>query len=265
MGFATLDVDNRQPRWADELGADDLADEEEEGNLSEEKGLTPRGSRGDVGFDFCMEKGLTPRGSRGLVGFDDFNSSGEAAEDYQCRYLPRPDQDDDCELGDGQTLAQGEDAEDNPCRNLPRPDDDCELGDGQTLAQDRASTTMAAGDRFTFAVRAVILLIRCRGAMLASGTRPLFAWAASAALFRHRCPCDTAARFELLFSSFVGKTLAEVPPKGRGRGHGNLGGNILNGSVLSANASRQLEAAESAAVPSATSGAARRKDRRRRA
>ena len=34
MGFATLDVDHRLPwRWADELGEDDLADEEE-GNLS---------------------------------------------------------------------------------------------------------------------------------------------------------------------------------------------------------------------------------------
>ena len=131
MGRATLDVDNRQPRWADELGENDLADDEpEEG--SEEKG-----------FDFDEE------GPRRINNVD-----------------------------------------------LPRPGDDCELSNGQAPDE----TTTAAGDRFTFAVRAVILLIRCRGAMLASGTRPLFAWAVSAALFRHRCPCDTAARFEQLLS-----------------------------------------------------------------
>ena len=190
MGPATLGVDHRQPwRWADGLGEDDLADEEEG---SAEKGQTPRGSRGHLGFDVCEEKGLTPRGSRGHQGFDAYNERA---------------------------------ADDNQCRNLPRPDVDATRA--STIS---ASTTqVSAGDRFTFAVRAIILLIRCCGAMLASCTRPLFAWAASAALFRYRCPCDTAARFELLFSSSAIKLWPKSLPKAARRGHGNRGGKMWHG------------------------------------
>jgi hypothetical protein len=183
---------------------------------------------------------------------------------------------------DGQTLAQAETAEDNQCRYLPRPGPnlkpawvraalDCELGvsppppdldagDKTTVPRSppRPVATIAAGDRFTFAVRAVILLVRCRGAMLATGTRPLFAWAASAALLRHRCRNLLCERFEQLIcgSAWYADWISwpKSLPKAAGGGMADAAAN-LNGSTLD---DWQLEAADTTDAP--TWGAAQALD-----
>jgi hypothetical protein len=137
-------------------------------------------------------------------------------------------------------------------------------------AAHRPLATIAAGDRFTFAVRAVILLIRCRGAMLATGTRPMFAWAASATLLRHRCRSLLCERFEqLICGSALGPDWISWPkslPKAAGGGMASVAANLY-GSVRAADDSGQLEAADDegwTTVRTSSSGAARRRNRRRR-
>ena len=261
MGCA-LDVDNRQPRWADELGENDLAVDDED---EPEEGCEEADSVGGGTADTSKGGSAVPEIRGG---------SGARRIKRQSRdHLPPPGPDLDCELGDS-LPPPGLDGQDRDEKGLtPRGrrglnEETMAAGDKTTEprlppAADRASTTaMAAGDRFTFAVRAVILLVRCRGAMLATGTRPMFAWAASAALLRHRCRSFLCERFEQLLSGSA-ISWPKSLPKAAGGGMATEAAN-LDGFVLTADDGGQLEAAESAAVRSSTSGAARRKDRRRR-
>jgi hypothetical protein len=134
--------------------------------------------------------------------------------------------------------------------SLPPPGLDAEDKTTAPRSPPRPIAMMATGDRFTFAVRAVILLTRCRGAMLATGTRPLFTWAASAALLRHRCRSLLCERFEqLMCGSALAPDWISWPkslPKAAGGGMADAAAN-LDGSTLENG--RQLEAADTTDAP----------------